>query len=85
MTPALFMTLMLRVLPADTITKSTVSHQRGVLSLYLTDVFWVSLGLWVCGEERGGRRDRMKRGGGGSGKVDDGFSGARSWARGSVF
>lgn len=45
MIPTLFITLMLRVLPADTITKSKVSHQRGVLSLYLTDVFCVSLGL----------------------------------------
>jgi hypothetical protein len=45
MIPALLSTLMVNVLPADTITKSNVSRQRGLLSLYFTLVFWVSLGL----------------------------------------
>jgi hypothetical protein len=45
MMPTLFITLMDSVLPADTMTKSNTSHQRGELSLYLTEVFCVSLGL----------------------------------------
>jgi hypothetical protein len=45
MMPALLSTLMVNVLPADTITKSNVSRQRGLLSLYFTLVFCVSLGL----------------------------------------
>jgi hypothetical protein len=41
----LFITLSVRMEPADTITKSNVSQKRGVESLYLTLVFCVSLGL----------------------------------------
>jgi len=44
-TPTLLSTLMVSVLPAEIMTKSKVSLQRGALSLILTDVFCVSLGL----------------------------------------